>query len=73
MENNIRVQRAIKKITQDDLALALSMSRQAVHAIETKKYIPSAVTAFRIALYFGRSFEEVFTLEEDEKIFIEPK
>lgn len=69
MENNIRVQRAIKNITQDDLAIALGMSRQAVHAIETKKYIPSALNALRIALYFEKTVDEIFFLEEAEKIF----
>ncbi len=72
MENNIRVQRAIKKISQDELAIALGMSRQAIHAIETKKYIPSALAALRIAHYFGKTMEEVFSLEEEEKKFAAP-
>ncbi len=69
MENSLRVQRAIKKITQEELANAVKMSKQAIHAIETKKYIPSTFAALRIALYFGKNLEEVFWLEENEKEF----
>ncbi len=67
MENNLRVQRAIKNVTQEDVARAVKLSRPAIHAIETKKYIPSTLTALRIALYFEKKLEEVFWLEDHER------
>ena len=66
MNNTIRVQRAIKNITQEELAQALKMSRQTVNSIETKKTIPSTVTTLKMAKYFGVKAEEIFSLEEGE-------
>ena len=43
MKNNIRVERAIKNITQEELARQISVSRQTINAMEANKYIPSTV------------------------------
>ena len=43
MTNNLRVERAILRMTQQQLAEAVGVSRQTINAIETKKYVPSAV------------------------------
>ena len=64
MKNRLRVLRAEQQWTQTDLADALTVSRQTVHAIETGKYDPSLPLAFRIARVFGCKIEDVF---EDEK------
>lgn len=63
MKNNIKVERAIKDITQEDLAKIISVSRQTINAMEKNKYVPSTVLALKIARYFEKSVEEVFFLE----------
>jgi len=60
MQNNIRVFRAMKKITQEELASALGVTRQTIIAIENEKYNPSLELAFKIAAYFKTSIEETF-------------
>jgi putative transcriptional regulator len=66
MKNNIRVERAIKNITQADLAEAVSVSRQTINTIESNKYVPSTILAMKIARVFGKPVEEVFTLEDGD-------
>ena len=66
MKNNIRVERAIKNITQGELAEQTGVSRQTINAIESNKYVPSTVLALKIARVFGKPLEEIFTLEESE-------
>jgi putative transcriptional regulator len=60
VENNLRVLRAMRRITQEDLAVALGVTRQTVLAIENGKYNPSLELAFRIAEYFETSIEKIF-------------
>lgn len=60
MENRIRIERAIRNITQEELADALGVSRQTVISIENGKYDPSLKLAFKISDYFGKSIEELF-------------
>lgn len=60
MKNRLRVLRAIREWSQQDLADRLSVSRQSVNAIETGKYDPSLPLAFRIADVFELSIEEIF-------------
>ena len=66
MKNTIRVERAIKDITQQDLAVALGVSRQTINSIEAARYVPSTVLALKIARYFGKTVDEIFTLEEED-------
>ena len=66
MKNNIRVERAIKNITQADLAKLVAVSRQTINTIELNKFVPSTVLALKIARVFGKSVEEVFQLEETD-------
>lgn len=66
MKNNIRVERAIKNITQAELAEKVNVSRQTINTIESNKYIPSTVLALKIARVFGKSVEEIFSLEEND-------
>lgn len=63
MKNTIKVERAIKDITQQDLAQAVGVSRQTINSIESGRYIPSTVLALKIARYFGKSVDEIFLLE----------
>jgi putative transcriptional regulator len=66
MKNNIRVERAIKRITQQQLASLVGVSRQTINAIEAGKYIPSTVLSLKIASIFEKDFSEVFQLEEKD-------
>ena len=64
MENNLRVLRAMKRITQEELASNLGVTRQTIHAIENDKYNPSLELAFKIAKYFETTIEAVFLYAE---------
>lgn len=66
MKNNIRVERAIVKISQQQLADAIGVSRQTINAIEIGKYVPSTVLSLKIARFFTRHVEEIFQLEEND-------
>ena len=66
MKNNLRVQRAIKNITQAELAELISVSRQTINTIESGKYVPSTVLALKMAKVFGVPVEEIFDLEETD-------
>ena len=60
MNNRIKVMRAERDWTQQDLADRIEVSRQTVNAIETGKYDPSLPVAFRIAQVFDCRIEDVF-------------
>lgn len=64
MKNNIRVERAILRITQQQLAEHTGVSRQTINAIEAGKYVPSATLALKIAKVCDKKVEEIFFLEE---------
>lgn len=66
MKNNIRVERAILRMTQQELAERVGVSRQTVNALEQGKYVPSTVLALKIARVFGKPVDEVFVLEPDD-------
>lgn len=66
MKNNIRVERAIKNITQEELANKISVSRQTINAMEAGKYVPSTVLALKVAKVFGKPVEEIFMLEKGD-------
>jgi len=61
MINRLRVLRAERAWSQQDLAERLEVSRQSVNAIETGRYDPSLPLAFKIADLFGLTIEEIFT------------
>ncbi|WP_448663402.1 helix-turn-helix transcriptional regulator [Sphingomonas sp. CJ20] len=60
MKNRLRVLRAERVWSQQDLAERLEVSRQSVNAIETGRYDPSLPLAFRIADLFGMPIEAIF-------------
>lgn len=64
MKNELRVFRAKHKLTQEDLAVKLEVSRQTINAIENNKYFPSLELALKIAKIFQCSVEDLFSLEE---------
>jgi putative transcriptional regulator len=62
--NRIRVLRAEKNISQQELADAVDVSRQAINAVENDKYVPSTYLALKIAKYFKVTVEDVFQILE---------
>jgi putative transcriptional regulator len=66
MKNNLKVERAIKNITQDDLSKQIGVTRQAINAIELNKYVPSTVLALKLSQFFGKTVNEIFSLEETD-------
>jgi putative transcriptional regulator len=61
VNNRLRVLRAERGWSQQDLADRLQVSRQSVNAIETGRYDPSLPLAFRIANVFGQPIEAIFS------------
>ena len=66
MQNTIKVERAIKDLTQADLAEKIGVSRQTINAIETNKYVPSTILALKMAKIFGKKVEDIFSLEKGD-------
>jgi putative transcriptional regulator len=66
MKNTIKVERARKDMTQQDLAEKVQVSRQTINSIEAGKYVPSTVLALKIARIFEVGLEEIFELEESD-------
>ena len=66
MKNSIRVERAKRRITQQELAEKCGVSRQTINAIEAGKFIPSTVLALKIARTFEKAIEAIFELEEED-------
>ena len=63
LKNRLKVLRAERDWSQQDLAGQLGVSRQSVNAIETGKYDPSLPLAFRISDVFGLPIEQIFLRE----------
>ena len=61
MKNRLKVLRAERDWSQQDLADRLEVSRQSVNAIEKGRYDPSLPLAFRIAEVFGMRIEDIFS------------
>lgn len=64
MKTKIRELRKERKLSQEELALAVGTTRQTITSIETGKYIASLPLAYKIARYFHLTIEEVFDLSE---------
>jgi len=67
MKNRLKVARAEKNITQEELAAEIKVSRQTINAIETGKYVPSTLLALKMAKYFDMKVEALFILEESDQ------
>lgn len=66
MKNTIKVERAKKDMTQQDLAEKVQVSRQTINSIEACKYVPSTVLALKIARIFEVGLEDIFELEASD-------
>ena len=63
MKNKVRELRKNQKLTQEELAELIGISRQAINAIEKEKFDPSLPTAFKMAKLFKTSIEKLFLIE----------
>ncbi|MDF5691561.1 helix-turn-helix transcriptional regulator [Aquirufa aurantiipilula] len=66
MKNNIKVERAIHNLTQEQLAQKVDVSRQTINAIELNKFVPSTLLALKISQIFNKSVNEIFSLEDGD-------
>lgn len=66
MKNRLEELRKQRGIKQEDLALALEVSRQTIGSLENGRYNPSIILAFKIARYFDMSIEDIFIYEEEK-------
>jgi putative transcriptional regulator len=66
LKNNLKVERAIHNLTQEELANKISVSRQTINAMEANKYVPSTVLALKIAKLFNKPVEQIFILEDND-------
>ena len=64
LNNKIKVYRAMKNISQEELAIAIGVTRKTINTIETGKFVPSTIIALKIARYFKVSVEDIFELNE---------
>jgi putative transcriptional regulator len=64
MKNRLKVLRAERDWSQQELATRLGVSRQTINAIETEKYDPSLPLALKIGKLFELCVEKIFTLDE---------
>jgi len=65
MKNIIEELRKQKGIRQEELAMALEVSRQTIGSLENGRYNPSIQLAFKISKYFGLKIEDIFIYEEE--------
>lgn len=64
MKTRIKELRKQNHLSQDELANALSVTRQTIISLENEKYTASLVLAYKIAKYFGLTIEEIFDFSE---------
>ncbi len=67
IENNLKVWRAKGNITQEQLAKEVGLSRQTINSIERGKFLPTVLSALKIAMFFKINIEEIFYLKGGEK------
>lgn len=69
MENRLLELRKKNKMTQQELASRLKVSRQTIIAIEAGKFNPSVILAIKISRFFKMPIEEIFILRDDNDEF----
>ncbi|ELZ02198.1 helix-turn-helix transcriptional regulator [Natrialba aegyptia] len=65
MKNELKVYRAKHDLTQEDLAKAVGVTRQTINALEAERYDPSLELAFKLAIYFDCSIEDIFSYDSN--------
>ncbi len=64
LKNRIRVFRAEHRLSQQELANIIGVSRKTISTIEVGRFIPSTIIALKIAKHFEVPVEQIFSLEE---------
>ncbi len=65
LRNQIKVQRAMRNLTQEELASKIGVTRKTINTIENGKFVPSTILAIRLARFFEIKVEELFELIEN--------
>jgi len=65
LANTLKVQRAKKDLTQEQLAQMVGVTRKTINTVENGKYVPSTYLALKLAKALGVSVEELFQIRED--------
>ncbi|NLK85981.1 MAG: helix-turn-helix transcriptional regulator [Clostridiaceae bacterium] len=68
MKTRIAELRKKNKLSQEELALAVGVTRQTITSLECGKYTASLVLAYKIARYFGLTIEDVFDFSDVEEL-----
>ena len=68
LKNKIQELRKVRKVTQQELADALSVTRQTIISLENGKYNASLILAHKAAQFFGISIEELFIFDDEENL-----
>ena len=66
MKNRIAQLRKEGRVTQEELAEAVGVTRQTIISLENGRYNASLLLAHRLARYFGLAIEELFLFEEED-------
>ena len=66
LHNQIKVQRAIKNLTQEELATKIGVTRKTINTIENGRFVPSTILAIRLARFFEIKVEELFELIDNQ-------
>ena len=67
MKNRLEELRKARGVKQEDLAMAMEVSRQTIGSLENGRYNPSIILAFKLARYFGVAIEELFIYEGESQ------
>lgn len=67
MKNRLEEIRKSRRISQEELAEVLEVSRQTISSLERGRYNPSITLAFKVSRYFGLAIEDIFIYEEEEE------
>ena len=66
MKNRIKTERSVIKMTQQELADKIGVSRQTINSIEKNRYVPSTVLALKISNIFNKTVNELFALTSND-------
>jgi len=65
LKNTLKVQRAKKDLTQEQLAQMVGVTRKTINTVEKGKYVPSTYLALKLAKVLEVPVEELFQIRED--------
>ena len=68
MKSRIRELRKMNKVSQEELARAVRVTRQTIISLESERYTASLLLAYRIARFFHMTIEEVFDFSSEEGV-----